>query len=72
MKFQLIGPWATNVGQVPAGTILDSEDWRWHGMPLPLPPPPNAAVMEQEGWDEMRKFYSPQQILIAGENINRW
>jgi hypothetical protein len=36
-----------------------------------MPPPVNAAAMDQEAYDLLRLTYPANQILIAGENINR-
>ncbi len=52
-------------------------DARWprlemvgRGSPYHMPPPVNAAAMDQEAYDELRKHYPANRILIAGENIN--
>jgi hypothetical protein len=72
MRFQLVGcGWSVGAFLVPQGTILDSTNWTWHGMPLPSPPPVNAAAMDQEAFNELLKHYPANRILIAGENINR-
>jgi hypothetical protein len=75
MRVQLTGPWPINGGAmvIPTSTILSNEsgDWTYNGIALPYPPPPNAAVLNQQSYDQMREFYSPQQILIAGDVPHR-
>jgi hypothetical protein len=73
MKFQLVNHgWPINGGAmlIPTGTMLDGLDWKWQGVALPMPPPVNAAAMDQEAYDELRKHDPANRILIAGENIN--
>jgi hypothetical protein len=59
--------WSVGQYLIPTGTILDSADWKWNGIALPWPPPVSAAVMDQEAFDEMLKFYPAHSILIAGD-----
>jgi hypothetical protein len=73
MRVQLTGPWPINGGAmvIPVSTILDSTDWTYNGIALPYPPPPNAAVLNQQSYDQMREFYPARMILIAGDVPHR-
>jgi hypothetical protein len=80
MRFQLTTDWpaCAHMGGTgtpggpfklyPAGTIIE----RNNDFGAPWPMPVTAAAMDQSSYDELRKLYPRERILIAGEGINRW
>jgi hypothetical protein len=73
-KYQLTHHgWPINGGAtlIPVGAILDSADWKWHGVALPFPPPINAIPQDQEAFDVMVKHYERHRILTLDSRINR-
>jgi hypothetical protein len=60
MKFQLLGDWPVGQFCIPAETIIDGANPLWNNIPLPLPMPLNARCLDQEAYDAMVAWYSPQ------------
>src|SRR5262245_31775746 len=71
MRFQLMGvgwPFASYL--VPPGTILDSADWTWNGIPLPGPPgervPINVLCLDQSAANQWAALYRDQRFRFFG------
>jgi hypothetical protein len=64
MRFMLGEPWPCSGGAmlIPAGTILDSDDWSWNGVALTWPPPINAIALDQSAYDELLRHYPYNRI----------
>jgi hypothetical protein len=74
MRFGLSGPWPVQGGAmlIPAGTILDRDDWKFNGVALTWPPPMNAVAMDQDAYDALLKHYEYFRILTRPDaGINR-
>ena len=62
MKWQLLGHWPVGQWLVPAGTIItDDLHWGATGIKFPVPLPINARALNQSAYDQLCKWYGPDQ-----------
>ena len=60
MKFRIVGHgWPVRGGSslVPAGAVLDRDDWQWQGAPLPWSVPINAQPLDADAFNALCKLY---------------
>jgi hypothetical protein len=71
-RWMIGGDWGWPVGQfvIPAGTVIDSADWKWGGFPLPLAVPIDAICLDQEAYNISLSWYGGDQrkrlLYVAG------
>ena len=64
MKFRLLEPWPIKGGAmlVPPGTVLDTDEWSFNGVPLPKALPITAMPLDYQSHIEMRKWH-PEHLI---------
>jgi hypothetical protein len=69
-KIQLMQDWPAihHLAPIPAGTVLDLEQWQWQGFLLPPFPPVTALALSQKAHDELCRWHSRYKVLSEPES----